>query len=231
LGFLNIVKSRGKIHSMSNVIPAETPLTNWSLIGQLQQGVPEAWRQMADAYALTILRWVRNQCHQRGLHDTHIHEDVAQLILMNIPRIMRSYSRQAHIRYRAYLKQVIANAIKDAIRRETRHPTQSMSFLENEEAQQDLHQKMETYYDFELLQQAIARLKWRLARNGQANPQRWKAFELSMPVAYFGGLQKASEEVAAELEVDVNFVYRAKADLAQQLKQELENLDHPDNPL
>lgn len=212
---------------MSNLRKADTPLTNWSLIGQLQQGAPEAWHKMADAYALTVLRWVRTQCHRHGILDTHLHEDVAQLILINIPKIMRSFTRQTNTKYRSYLKRVIANAIHEALRRGQQHQNAGMSFLENEEAQQDLHHKLADYYDFELLQQAIARLRWRLARHGQANPLRWKAFELSMPTGYFGGQQLTPEEVASILEVDVAFVYRAKSDLSLQLKQELEKLDSP----
>lgn len=210
---------------MPSVEHLETPQTSWSLIGNVRNGSSDAWARLADSYALTILRWVTAWCQQRGILDEALHADAAQGILMSIPQKMKSYERRDKHRYRQFLRRIVTNATVDTLRHlQVARNAEQLYCLQNENAQQDLHDRLEKYFDFELLQIALNKLRLRLAANERSNPLRWKAFELSLPEPFFGGKQLDAETVARQLHVDLDYVYRAKNELTGLLKEELQKM-------
>jgi RNA polymerase sigma-70 factor (ECF subfamily) len=120
--------------------------------------------------------------------------------------------------FRAWLKTVTQNALRDFGRRNNNIPqaiadSDIRQQLQNEPARQDFSQRIEEAYDLELLGEAKTRVKARVAKHT------WQAFEMiehgTMPV----------DQIATAVGMQITMVYVARGKVKKMLKQELQQLE------
>src|SRR5882724_54079 len=151
-----------------------------------------------EHYGRHIYRW----CRQWRLQDADA-EDVAQEILLKLARKLRDFAYNPQSSFRGWLKTVAHHAWRDFVdgQGRARHfaDEQVWDLLQSVEAREDLIQKLEEAFDYELLEAAKVQVQLRVA------PHTWEAFRL---VAIEG---VPAEEVASQVQMQVAMVYVAKS--------------------
>jgi RNA polymerase sigma-70 factor (ECF subfamily) len=171
-----------------------------------------AWDQFIEHYGRHIYRW----CRQWGLQDADA-EDVAQEILLKLARKLREFTYNPKSSFRGWLKTVAHHAWRDFVDGQgLARPIADehiWELLQSVEAREDLIQKLEEAFDYELLEAAKVQVRLRVA------PHTWEAFRLmaieGLPVA----------EVAAKVQMQVAMVYVAKSKVQKMLQEEIRKLD------
>jgi RNA polymerase sigma factor (sigma-70 family) len=196
------------------VVDAWLPTTRSSLLARLRHDPlnDAAWEEFVEHYGRHIYRW----CRRWRLQDADA-EDVAQEILLKLARKLRDFAYNPKSSFRGWLKTVAHHAWRDFVDGQDRaRPIADehiWELLRSVEAREDLIQKLEEAFDFELLEAAKVQVRLRVA------PHTWEAFRLvaieGLPVA----------EVAAKVDMQVAMVYVAKSKVQKMLQEEVQKLE------
>jgi RNA polymerase sigma factor (sigma-70 family) len=190
--------------------------TSATLLTRLRQ-VPAdqaAWAQFTERYGRKIYAW----CRQWNLQEADA-EDVTQTVLLKLAATMQNFVYDPQKRFRSWLKTVVRNAWSDfwSGRKAVvaAGGSQAVEMLHTVEAREDLVQRLDEEFDRELLEEAEARVRQRVA------PRTWQAFELT---AVQG---KSGAEAAAALNMKVATVFVARSKVQKMLQEEIRKLDEP----
>jgi RNA polymerase sigma-70 factor (ECF subfamily) len=187
--------------------------TSATLLGRLrlQPGDPAAWADFVNRYGPRIQQW----CRARGLQPADA-EDVTQAVLLKLLDKMRTFVYDPAQSFRAWLKTVTHNALSNYLRsgrRQTAAGGDPAAVLETVEARDGLERQLEEEFDRELLEEAMARVRLRVA------PARWDAFRLTA----LEGLSGA--DAATRLGILVATVYTARSKVQKLLQEEVRKLE------
>jgi RNA polymerase sigma-70 factor (ECF subfamily) len=196
------------------MVDAWLPTTSPTLLARLRHDPSNeaAWDEFVEHYGPHIYRW----CRQWRLQDADA-EDVAQEILLKLARKLRDFAYNPKSSFRGWLKTVAHHAWRDFVDgRSLARPIADeriWELLQSVEAREDLVQKLEEAFDYELLEAAKVQVRLRVA------PHTWEAFRLvaieGLPVA----------EVAAHVHMQVAMVYVAKSKVKKMLQEEIQKLE------
>lgn len=196
------------------MVDAWLPTTSPTLLARLRNDPSNeaAWDEFIEHYGRHIYRW----CRQWRLQDADA-QDVAQDILLKLARKLRDFEYDPKSSFRGWLKTVAHHAWRDFVDdREIARPSgdeRVWGVLHSVEARDDLLQKLEEAFDYELLEAAKVQVRLRVA------PHTWEAFRL---VALEG---IPAVDVAAAVQMQVAMVYVAKSKVQRMLKEEIEKLE------
>jgi RNA polymerase sigma-70 factor (ECF subfamily) len=199
---------------MGNLQDSVTLVT---LLGRLRRDPtnPAAWSQFVEHYGTKIYGW----CRKQGLQEADA-QDVTQNVLLKLAGKMRDFSYDASRSFRAWLRTLTHHAWSDFLESRGRPglgsgDSQVKDVLDNVAARDDLVQHLEEEFDRELLEEAMTRVRLRVA------PQTWEAFRLTA----LEGL--AGAEAAGRIPMQVAQVFVAKRRVQNMLREEIEKLERP----
>jgi RNA polymerase sigma factor (sigma-70 family) len=189
-------------------------LTNHSLLARLRIRPVDsaAWRDFNRRYGPLIGLW----CQRRGLGDADA-QDVTQDVLARLVSALRTFVYDPRGGFRRWLFAVCRNAIHD-FRRHERQPARGTGdsgvarLLNEVPAPQDSRRVLAEFYDLELFEQALARVRRRVAEHN------WQAFVRSTLEG------DSAEETARALGLHVGMVYVARCKITRMLSDELQRL-------
>jgi RNA polymerase sigma-70 factor (ECF subfamily) len=191
--------------------------TRITLLGRLRRDPTNqtAWKEFVDQYGPKLMGW----CLKWRLQEADA-QDVTQNVLLKLAEKLRDFSYDPTRSFRAWLKTVAQNACSDFLQGRQKPGLGSGDslvgqFLLNAEAREDLLQHLEEEFDREILQEAMLRVRLRIA------PQTWQAFWLTA----YEGLSGA--EAAARIPMQVAQVYVAKRRVQKMLQEEVARLEGP----
>ncbi len=191
--------------------------TSTTLLRRVQQGPADqaAWAEFVQRYGPCLDRW----CRRWGLQEADA-RDVTQDVLLRLAQKLRTFVYDPARSFRAWLKTLTRHAWQDFL--DARHRPGAGSgdsavekLLQALEAREDLARHLEEEYDRELLEEAMRRVRPRVAVNT------WEAFRLLA----FEGLTGA--EVASRLGMQVSMTFVAKSRVQKMIQHELRQLDGP----
>ena len=192
--------------------------TRVSLLGRLRRdpGDAAAWREFVEHYGGKIYGW----CRKWNLQDADA-QDVTQNVLLRLSQKMSKFQYDPDRSFRAWLKTLTHHAWHDFLEGRRRPGLGSgdshvAHLLHSVEARDDLVRHLEEEYDRELLREATARVRLRVA------PQTWQAFALTA----LEGLSGA--EAAGRIPMQVAQVFVAKRRVQKMLREEVARLEGPD---
>jgi RNA polymerase sigma-70 factor (ECF subfamily) len=169
-------------------------------------------------YGPRIYGW----CRRWGLQETDA-QDVTQNVLLRLARRLRDFSYDPSRSFRAWLKTLAQRAWIDFL--EDRRggdvgtgDSHVLDLLDSVEARQDFLAQLDEEFDRELFEQALTRVRLRVA------PQTWEAFRLTA----LEGLSGA--EAARQIPMRVGQVFVAKGRFLKLLQAELEQLGYTGPP-
>jgi RNA polymerase sigma-70 factor (ECF subfamily) len=190
--------------------------TRVTLLGRLYRSGAadeDAWGEFVDHYGRRIYKW----CRHWQLQDADA-EEVTQRVLLILLAKMKDFVYDPSRSFRAWLKTVTHHAwrnLVDGRRRETLGGGESGQWerLLTVAARDDLVQRLAREFDRELLEQAMVRVRIRVA------PHNWEAFRLT---AIDGAEPR---EVARRLDMKIANVYAARSNVQRLLREEVEELE------
>jgi RNA polymerase sigma-70 factor (ECF subfamily) len=189
--------------------------TSASLLQRVGQdgGDPAAWDEFVARYGPKILAW----CRHWKLQESDA-QDVTQEVLLQLVQKLRSFRYDPGRSFRAWLKTLVHHAWQDFLARRGRAGLGSgdsnvWQALQTVEARDDLERQLEELFDREVLEEAMARVRGRVAAHT------WEAFRLLT----FEGLSGA--EVAPRVGMQVTMVYVAKGKVQKLLREEIDRLE------
>jgi RNA polymerase sigma factor (sigma-70 family) len=192
--------------------------TSPTLLGRLSQDPTDqaAWARFVDLYGPKIYDW----CRRRKLQDADVQE-VTQNVLLKLAQKMRSFRYDPARSFRGWLRTLTYHAWSDLVA--SQRPVtlgssegSGIALLDTIEAREDLVKQLQEAFDHELLEEAMARVRLRVA------PRTWDAFRLTA----LEGLTGA--EVAEQLQMKVATVYVARSEVQKMLKEEIRKMEGPD---
>jgi RNA polymerase sigma factor (sigma-70 family) len=196
------------------MVNAGLPTTCPTLLARLRYDPlsDAAWDEFIDHYGRHIYRW----CRQWDLQDADA-EDVTQEVLLKLARKLRDFAYDPKSSFRGWLKTIAHHAWRDFVDSQRRGQAAADDYtwkrLQSLEAREDLIQRLETAFDYELLEEAKIQVRLRVA------PHTWEAFRQvaieGIPVA----------EVAANVRMQVAMVYVAKSKVQRMLQEEIRKLE------
>jgi len=195
--------------------------TRVSLFGRLRDNPSnqEAWAEFVEHYGPRIYEW----CCRWNLQETDA-QDVTQNVLLKLAEKMRDFRYDPSRSFRGWLKTLTHHAWSDFLESRQRPGLGSGDskvrlLLDGVAARDDLIQRLDEEFDRELLKEAMARVRMRVA------PQTWEAFRLTA----LEGLSGA--EAAALVPMAVAQVFVAKRRVRKMIQEEVVNLDtsHPED--
>lgn len=188
---------------------SETRITLLARLAGSGETDEAAWDEFVRHYGTRIVFW----CQRWGLQEADV-EDVSQQVLFKLSRRMKTFEYDASQSFRAWLKTVTRNALLDfESDRAGSAITDAVEMLLTVEARTDLESQLEQEFDRELLEEALRRVKARVA------PHTWDAFR-------FTALDhRDAAEVARELSMSVGAVYQARSSVVKRLQEERRNLE------
>jgi RNA polymerase sigma factor (sigma-70 family) len=191
--------------------------TRVSLLGRLRRDPTNetAWGEFVDVYAPKIMGW----CQKWNLQEADA-QDVTQNVLVKLAEKLRDFTYDPSKSFRAWLKTVAQHACSDFLQSKHRPGVGSGDsligkILLNAEAREDLVKHLEGEFDREILEEAMLRVRLRVA------PQTWQAFWLTA----WEGLSGA--EAAQRIPMQVAQVYVAKRRVQRMLQEEVARLEGP----
>jgi RNA polymerase sigma-70 factor (ECF subfamily) len=192
--------------------------TRVTLLGRLRKDPTnqEVWGEFVEHYGSKIHQW----CRKWGLQESDA-QDVTQDVLLKLARTMRAFTYDPARSFRAWLKTLAYHAWSDFLKGRQRPglgsgDSQVGRLLSQVEARDDLVKQLEAEFDRELLQEAIVRVRLRVA------PQTWEAFALTA----LQGLSGA--EAAGRIPMQVAQVFVAKRRVQKMLQEEVARLEGPE---
>jgi RNA polymerase sigma-70 factor (ECF subfamily) len=192
--------------------------TSASLLQRLQEGAddPAAWQAFVERYGPLIAAW----CRRWQLQESDA-QDVTQEVLLQLVEKLRSFRYDPARSFRAWLKTLVHHAWHDFLARRGRAGLGSgdsavWQTLQTVEARDDLERQFAEAFDREVLEEAMARVRQRVA------PHTWEAFRLLT----FEGLSGA--EVAPRVGMQVTMTYVARSKVQKMLREEIDKLNGPE---
>jgi RNA polymerase sigma factor (sigma-70 family) len=189
--------------------------TRVTLLGRLRSDPanPQTWGEFVAHYGPRIYGW----CRKWHLQDADC-EDVTQNVLLRLAGKLREFSYDPTRSFRAWLKTLTVHALSDFVKSRERGGQGSgdsgaFRMLQNLEAREDLLQHLEAEFDRELLEEASARVRLRVA------PQTWEAFRLTA----IEGLSGA--DAGARIRMQVAQVFVARRRVQKMLREEIARLE------
>jgi RNA polymerase sigma-70 factor (ECF subfamily) len=189
--------------------------TSPSLLQRVGQGVGDqaAWDEFVARYGPKIEAW----CRHWKLQESDA-QDVTQEVLLQLVQKLRSFHYDPSRSFRAWLKTLVHHAWQDFLARRGRAGLGSgdsgvWQALQTVEARDDLERQLDEVFDREVLEEAMARVRRRVA------PHTWEAFRLLT----FEGLSGA--EVAPRVGMQVTMAYVAKGKVQKLLREEIDRLE------
>jgi RNA polymerase sigma-70 factor (ECF subfamily) len=175
-----------------------------------------AWGRFVELYGPRINAW----CRQWNLQEADA-LDVTQTVLVKLADKLRTFQYDASRSFRSWLKTLTRHAWSDfwdGRRRAERASGGSdvLQVLETVEAREELVRRLEEAFDHELLQEAIARVRLRVA------PRTWDAFRLTALEGHSGA------DTAVQLGMKVATVFVAKSEVQKKLREEIRKLEGPE---
>jgi RNA polymerase sigma-70 factor (ECF subfamily) len=194
--------------------------TSASLLRRVQEGPGDqaAWGAFVERYGPRIYAW----CRHWQLQETDA-QDVTQDVLLQLVDKLRHFHYDRRRSFRAWLKTLVHHAWQDFLERRRRAGLGSgdpavWERLETAAARADLEQQLGEAFDREVLEEALARVRQRVAAHT------WEAFRLLT----FEGLRGA--EVAPRVGMQLTMVYVARSKVHKMLREELERLEVREGP-
>src|SRR5258708_27609961 len=191
--------------------------TSMSLLARLREDAEDkrAWGEFLGRYGPLIYRW----CTKWKLQDADA-QDVTQTVLVKLAEKMRTFQYDPARSFRAYLKTLTHYAWCDFLEARKRVGGGSgdslvLEVLQNIEARDDLVEHLNAQFDQEILEEAMARVQERV------EPHTWQAFRLTA----LDGLSGAN--AAAQLQMKVATVFKARSKVQQMLHDEVRQLEEP----
>jgi RNA polymerase sigma-70 factor (ECF subfamily) len=192
--------------------------TSPTLLGRLRQAPTDqaAWGEFVDRYGRKIYAW----CRQWRLQEADA-EDVTQTVLVRLARQLPQFTYDESRSFRGWLRTLTQHAWSDFMKRRGRAGRGSGDrevelFLQSLEAREDLVATLQEQFDQELLDEAMARVRLRVA------PHTWDAFFLTAVEGLAGA------EAAGRLHMQVAAVFKAKSRVQHLLQQEIRELEGDD---
>jgi RNA polymerase sigma factor (sigma-70 family) len=189
--------------------------TRVSLLGRLRfdPGNQAAWSEFVEHYGSKIYGW----CRKWNLQEADA-QDVTQNVLLKLAKKLHEFSYDPTRSFRAWLKTITHHAWSDFVESQKRPGLGSgdsgvASMLQTVIARDDLVAQLEAEFDREILQEAMARVRLRVA------PQTWSAFSLTA----LEGLSGA--DAAARIPMQVAQVFVAKRRVQKMLQEEIAKLE------
>ena len=189
--------------------------THVSLLGRLRRDPTNQafWAEFVDHYGPKIYAW----CHRWGLQEADA-QDVTQNVLLKLADKMRTFTYDETRSFRGWLRTLTHHAWSDYLESRARPgqgsgDSQVADLLNNVEARDELVKHLESEFDRELLEEAMTRVRLRVA------PQTWEAFRLTA----LEGLSGA--EAAERIPMQVAQVYVAKRRVQKMLAAEVVKLE------
>ena len=190
-------------------------LTSASLLGRVccAQTDQAAWAEFIQRYGPHIYGW----CQQCKLQEADA-EDVTQTVLAKLFRRLRRFEYDPDLSFRGWLRKVTQDSLSDFFRSRQRKEvaeggSRVTPLIESAVAREQLKQQLESLFDLELLEEAMARVQKRVT------PARWEAYRMTS-IEGLSGVQ-----VAADLGMKVAVVYSAKSKIQRMIKQEITILE------
>jgi RNA polymerase sigma-70 factor (ECF subfamily) len=194
--------------------------TSASLLQRVRQEPDDqaAWAAFVARYGPCILAW----CRRWQLQESDA-SDVTQEVLLQLVDKLRRFQYDPGRSFRAWLKTIVHHAWQDFLERRRRAGLGSgdsavWERLDSVEARDNLEQQLQDVFDREVLEEAMERVRQRVA------PHTWEAFRLMT----FEGL--SGPEVAPRVGMQVTMVYVARSKVQKMLREEIEALDAQDSP-
>jgi len=199
---------------------AADSLTRISLLGRLRRdpSSQEAWSAFVDHYGPKILGW----CLKWRLQEADA-QDVTQNVLLKLAQKMRDFTYDPSRSFRAWLKTIARHACSDFLDSWNKPGVDGGDslvgkLLQDAQAREDLVKHLELEFDREVLDEAVQRVRLRVA------PQTWQAFWLTA----WEGLSGA--EAAQRIPMQIAQVYVAKRRVQKMLQDEVARLESPGLP-
>ncbi|HEV3263502.1 MAG TPA: sigma-70 family RNA polymerase sigma factor [Gemmataceae bacterium] len=189
--------------------------TRVTLLGRLVKDPTNqaAWSEFVDRYGPKIQAW----CQEWHLQQADA-QDVTQDVLVKLAEKLRDFRYDPSGSFRAWLKTVTHHAWQDF--RDSREraglgsgDSRVWEILQAVAAPDDLVQRLEKEFDREILEEAMVRVRLRVA------PQTWEAFRL-LALENLPGTQ-----VAAQLHMKVATVFVARSKVQKMIRQEISKLE------
>jgi RNA polymerase sigma factor (sigma-70 family) len=189
--------------------------TSASLLHRVRQGPgdEDAWNTFVERYGPRILAW----CRGWQLQESDA-QDVTQEVLLQLVAKLRRFEYDPGRSFRAWLKTLVHHAWRDFLDHRRRAGLGSgdsavWERLDSVESRASLEEQLEEVFDREVLEEAMTRVRARVA------PHTWEAFRLLT----FEGLSGA--EVAPRVGMQVTMVYVARSKVQKMLRQEIDALE------
>jgi RNA polymerase sigma-70 factor (ECF subfamily) len=189
--------------------------TRVTLLGRLRRDPTNQaiWTEFVEHYGPRIFIW----CRKWKLQESDA-QDVTQNVLLRLADKMRTFEYDPSRSFRAWLKTLTHHAWSDFLESRQRPGLGSgdsrvADILHSVQARADLVQHLEAEFDRELLEEAMARVRLRVA------PQTWEAFRLTA----LEGLSGA--EAAQCIPMQVAQVFVAKRRVQKMLSAEVAKLE------
>jgi RNA polymerase sigma factor (sigma-70 family) len=189
--------------------------TRITLLGRLrlEPDNQAAWGEFVEHYGAKIYGW----CRKWSLQEADA-QDVTQNVLLKLAQKLREFSYDPSRSFRAWLKTITHHAWSDFVESQKRPGLGSGDsrvggMLQCVEARDDLVKHLDAEFDRELLEEAMGRVRLRVA------PQTWSAFTLTA----LEGLSGA--EAAGRIPMQVAQVFVAKRRVQKMLQQEIARLE------
>jgi len=189
--------------------------TRITLLGRLRRDPTNqaAWREFVEHYGRKIYGW----CRKWNLQEADA-QDVTQIVLLKLAQKLCEFTYDPSRSFRAWLKTLTHHAWSDFLESRQRPglgsgDSQVGDMLRSVEAREDLVKHLEAEFDRELLEEAMQRVRLRVA------PQTWQAFTLTA----LEGLSGA--EAAQRIPMQVAQVFVAKRRVQKMLQEEVAKLE------
>jgi len=193
--------------------------TRITLLGRLRHDPSNqtAWGEFVEHYGAKIYGW----CRKWNLQEADA-QDVTQNVLLKLAKKMHEFSYDPTRSFRAWLKTLTHHAWSDYLESQQRPGLGSGDsrvggVLQSIEARDDLLKHLEAEFDREVFEEAVGRVRLRVA------PQTWSAFALTA----MEGLSGA--EAAERIPMQVAQVFVAKRRVQKMLQEEIAKLDKPED--
>jgi len=191
--------------------------TRATLLGRLHRDPTDAaaWGEFVDHYGPKIYGW----CRRWRLQDADA-QDVTQAVLLRLAAKLAEFTYDPSRSFRAWLRTLTHHAWSDYLESRGRAvagtgDSGTVELLHSVAARDDLLQELESQFDRELLDEAMTRVRLRVAR------QTWEAFRLTA----LEGL--AGAEAACQIPMQVAQVFVAKRRVQKMLREEIARLERP----
>jgi RNA polymerase sigma-70 factor (ECF subfamily) len=192
--------------------------TSATLLARMRQMPPDqaTWEEFTERYGRKILGW----CRRWGLQDADA-RDVTQTVLLKLVEKIHTFVYDPERSFRAWLRTVVRNTWNDYWDKRGRviaaGGTNAAAVIHSIEARDDLMKRLEEEFDREILDEAMSRVRQRVA------PHTWRAFEMT-------ALEDCSgAETAKALGMKVATVFVARSKVQKLLQAERSKLERQDS--